>query len=308
MGLAPARNTPTGLGSAQLMTCGRTSTITARRLPARRLHVVSAFSSRRLLVALWPNALLFHDRWGQLTPSSCGFAAATSTSGSPARLRGNSNARPFLHVCDTSRTAACARRSRRSSVDRQLQREQRPWPTRLTSGAGRTRWPQSNAAESRPNALRQRQREHWSWSNAAESWPNVLQRGRQKRWPPNIVAMSWTNALRRWRSLCWPRSNTAESRPNPLRQRRRTRWPRSNATKSRHNALRQRRSTRWPQSNATKKWQNALQRQRRTHWPGSNVAKSWPNALRRRQRKRWPRSKVSLGRQKWCWQSTMPRQ
>jgi hypothetical protein len=172
MGLAPAQNMPTRLGSGQSMTCGRTSAIAARRLPTRRLHIVSAFSRRRLLVALWPNALLLHERWGQPAPSSCGFAATASTSGSPARLCGDSNARPLLHICDTSRTAACARHSRRSSIDRQLQRKRSLWPTRLTSGAGRTHWPRSNAAKSRPNALRRRQRERWPWSNAAESWPN----------------------------------------------------------------------------------------------------------------------------------------
>jgi hypothetical protein len=56
MGLAPVRNTPSGIGSRPSMTCGRTSAITSRRQPAncfstRRLHIVSAFLMRRLLVA-----------------------------------------------------------------------------------------------------------------------------------------------------------------------------------------------------------------------------------------------------------------
>jgi hypothetical protein len=104
MGLAPVRNTHTGIGSGQLTNCGRTSTIASRRQPAnaistrkplvnarrpfvandslmsvpptnarrpsavngystRRLHVVSAFLTKRLLIALWPNALLLHNRW-----------------------------------------------------------------------------------------------------------------------------------------------------------------------------------------------------------------------------------------------------
>jgi hypothetical protein len=164
MGLSPARNTPTGIRSGQLTTCGRTSAIASRRQPAnailtrkpfvnarrpivaydsltsvpptnarrpsvvngfptRRLHVVSAFLTRRLLVALWLNALLLHHRWRQPELSSCGFTTAASTSGLPARLRSDSNARPLSHVCDTSRTAARARRSQRSSNNRQLQHE-----------------------------------------------------------------------------------------------------------------------------------------------------------------------------------------
>jgi hypothetical protein len=105
----------------------------ARRLPVvngfstRRLHVVNAFSTKRPLVALWSNALLSHDGWRPPKPSSYGFAAAASTSGSPARLCGNNNARPLPHVCNMSRTAACARGLWRSSIDRQLQREQRLW-------------------------------------------------------------------------------------------------------------------------------------------------------------------------------------
>ncbi len=122
IGLAPARNKPTGIGSEQLMTCGRMSAVASRRRPAiatstkkllinaRRLPVVNGFSTRRLLVTLWPNALLLHDRWRQPKLSSCGFAAAASTSGSPARLHGNSNARPLLHICNTSRTAAHQKR------------------------------------------------------------------------------------------------------------------------------------------------------------------------------------------------------
>jgi hypothetical protein len=74
IGLAPAQNKPTRIGSGQSMTCGTTSAITSKRQPAntistrkplvnarrlsvvngfstRRLHVVSAFSTRRLLVA-----------------------------------------------------------------------------------------------------------------------------------------------------------------------------------------------------------------------------------------------------------------
>ncbi len=162
MGLVPTRNMPNGIGSGQLTTCGRTSTIASRQQPAnaistrkplinarrpivandsltsvpptnarrpsvvngfltRRLHVVSAFSTRRLLVVLWPNALLLHSRWRQPKLSSCGFAAAASMSGLTARVHGDSNARPLSHVCNTSRTAACAWRLWRSSNDRQLQ-------------------------------------------------------------------------------------------------------------------------------------------------------------------------------------------
>jgi hypothetical protein len=108
----------------------------ARRPPVvngfltRRLHIVNAFSTKRPLVALWPDALLFHDGWRPPEPSSYGFATAASTSGLPTRLCGNNNARLLLHVCKMSRTAACARRSWRSSIDRQPQRKQRLWQTR----------------------------------------------------------------------------------------------------------------------------------------------------------------------------------
>ena len=125
----------------------------ARRLPVvngfsmRRLHVINAFLTKRPLVALWPNALLLHNGWRLPEPSSYGFAAAASTSGLPARPRGDNNARLHLHVCNISRTAACARRSQRSSVDRQPQHEQRLWQTRPPSNVasrrlhGRKRWP-----------------------------------------------------------------------------------------------------------------------------------------------------------------------
>jgi hypothetical protein len=278
MGLAPARNMPTGIGSGRSTNCGRTSAIAYRRRPtnailtrkplvnarrpinannsstsvlptnARRPPVVNGFSTRRLriisaflmsllLVASWPNALLLHDRWRQPEPSSSGFAAAAYTSGSPDRLCGNSNVRPLLHVCDTSRTAARARRSRRSSVNRQLQCERRLWPARLTSGAGRTHWPQSNAAESRPNALRRRQSQHWPRRDAAESRLNALRQPRRK---------------------CWLRSNATESRPNALRQPGRMRWPRCNAAESWPNALRRRRSRHWPRNDVAESWQIAL--------------------------------------------------
>ncbi len=148
----------------------------ARRLPIvnglsmRRLHVVNAFSTKRPLIALWPNALLLHDRWWPPEPSSYGFAAATSTSGLPARLCGHNNARLLLHVCDMRW------RSRRSSVDRQPQRKQRLWQMRPPSNIatrqlhGRKRWltrPTSNNAESRPNALRRWQSQYPPWNNVA---------------------------------------------------------------------------------------------------------------------------------------------
>ncbi len=139
MMLAPARNTPTGIGSGQSTTCGRTSAIAYRWRPTnailtrkplvnargpiiandsstsvpptnarrpsvingfsmRRLHVVSAFSTRRPLIVLWTNALLSHAGWQQPKPSFYDFANVTSTSNSPTRLRGNKNARPLLHV------------------------------------------------------------------------------------------------------------------------------------------------------------------------------------------------------------------
>jgi hypothetical protein len=118
MGLAPAQNATTWIGSGQSTPCGRMSAIAsrhrpaiaistskllgnnrrllttnasstrvlptnARRLPARRLHVVNAFLTKRPLVALWPNALLSHNGWRPPKSSSCGFAAAASTFGFP---------------------------------------------------------------------------------------------------------------------------------------------------------------------------------------------------------------------------------
>jgi hypothetical protein len=98
----------------------------ARRPPVvngfstRRLHVVNTFLTKRPLVALWMNALLLHNGWRPPNPSSYGFAAASSTSGLPTRLRGDNNVRRLLHICNMSRTAACARRSRRSSIEMEM--------------------------------------------------------------------------------------------------------------------------------------------------------------------------------------------
>jgi hypothetical protein len=224
LGLAPARNAPTRIGSGQSTNCGSTNATTSRRqlanafltsvlptnarmppvrrllaplntyfmsmLPTnarrppvingfsmRRLHIVNAFSTKRPLIALWPNALLSHDGWWPPKPSSYGFAAAASTSGLPARLRGNNNGRPLLHVCDMSRTAACTQRSRRSSIDRQPQREQRLWQTR----------PPSNIATRRPHG-----RKHWPMrptSNDAKSQPNALWHWRSQYLPRDNVTL-----------------------------------------------------------------------------------------------------------------------
>jgi hypothetical protein len=323
MGLAPTQNMPTGIGSGQLTTCGKTSAIASRQQPtntistkkplinarrpivannsstsvpptnarrpsvvngflARRLHVVSAFSTRRLLVALWPNALLLHDRWQQPKLSSCGFAPVASTSGLPARLRCDSNARPLSHVCNTSRTAACARRSQRSSNDRQLQREQWLWPTRLTSCTGRTRWPQSNATKSQPNALWRRRRTHWPWSNAAKNRPNMLRR--------------------QWRK-CWPRSNAAESWPNALRCWQRVLSLTSVVTGRRRNALQCWQSWRWPRNAVAENWQIVLQQWQSWCWPMSNIARKRPLAMQRWWMWRLPRSGVVMRRRQLlqCW-------
>jgi hypothetical protein len=221
MWLALVWNTPTGIGSGQSKTCGRTSAIAFRRQPinarrpivannsltsvpptkarrpsivngfsTRRLHVFSAFSTRRLLIALWPNVLLLLDRWRQPELSSCGFATANSTSGSPARLHGNSNARPLSHVCNTSRTAAHARRSRRSSNDRQLQRKQWLWPTRPTN-------------------------------NVATRWPHGLRSPRQSRRP--LLHVCNTN----WTAACAPHSlRNSDDRRHPREQRHWQSWRR----------------------------------------------------------------------------------
>jgi hypothetical protein len=141
----------------------------ARRPPVvngfltRRLHILNTFSMRRPLVALWPNVLLLHNGWQPPKPSPYGFAAAAFMSGLPTRLCGNSNARPLLFICDTSRTAAHVQSLRRSSVDRQLQHEQKLWPTR----------PPSNIATRRPH------RKHWPRSKLAMQWWNALQQRRQ---------------------------------------------------------------------------------------------------------------------------------
>jgi hypothetical protein len=94
--------------------------------------MLDGFSTRRPLGAntFWTHAPPRHNGWRLQQPSSYGFAAAASTSGLPARLHGDSNARQLSHVCNSSMTAACAQCSRRNSVDRQLQCEQRLWPTR----------------------------------------------------------------------------------------------------------------------------------------------------------------------------------
>jgi hypothetical protein len=156
--LAPTRNAPTRIGSGRSTKCGSMSATASRWQPAnaflisilptnarrppvingfsmRRLHVINAFLTKRLLVVLWPNALLLHNGWRPPEPSSYGFATAASTSGSPTRLCGDNNARPLLHVCDMSRTAAHAWCSQRSSIDRQLQCEQRLWQTRPPQGS-----------------------------------------------------------------------------------------------------------------------------------------------------------------------------
>jgi hypothetical protein len=158
----------------------------ARRLPKingfsmKRLHVVNAFLMKRPLIALWPNTLLLHDGWWPPKPSSYGFAATASTSGSPARLCSYNNARPLSHVCNMSRTAARARHSRRSSIDRQLQRKQRLWQMRPPSNVA-MRWPHG--------------RKHWLTrltSDNAKSRPNALRRWRSQYPPRNNVAhRSW---------------------------------------------------------------------------------------------------------------------
>jgi hypothetical protein len=221
LGLVPAQNTPTRIGSGWSKNCGSTSAIASRRRPAnailtrkpfvnarrpivannsstsmpptnarrppvingfstRRLHVVNAYSTKRPLVALWPNALLLHGRWRLPEPSSYGFAAATSMSGLPTRLCSDNNARLLLHVCNMSRTAACVQHSWRISVDRQPQCKQRLWQTR----------PPSNVATRRLHG-----RKLWltrPTSNNAESWPNVLRHWRSQYPPQNNVALcSW---------------------------------------------------------------------------------------------------------------------
>jgi hypothetical protein len=269
-GLALARTVPTGIGSGLLIPCGRTSTIAsrqrpanaistsklltknrrlltanassmsvpptnARRLPAGRLHIVNAFLTRRPLVTLWPNALLLHARWQQPKPYSYGFAAAASTSNLPSRLHGDNNTKSLLHVCDTSRTAACLRCSRRSSIDRQLRREQRLWPIRLTSGASRTHWPMSNVA-TRPTSGAYRMR--WLMSNIAMMRPHAMQRRWNWHLPRSNVAESQRNVLRQWQRQCWPRNDNVESQWSTLQCRQGGPSPTSIIARRRQNALR----------------------------------------------------------------------
>jgi hypothetical protein len=65
-----------------------------------------------------PNAASRNKNGRPTEPSSCGFAAATSTSGSPARLRGACNMRPTSHACGTRTNAVRVLHSPRTNVDR----------------------------------------------------------------------------------------------------------------------------------------------------------------------------------------------
>ncbi len=159
LGLAPARNPPTRIGSGQPKNCRSMSATASRWQPAnafltsvlptnarrpparrllaplnvfltnklpsnaRRLCVASASSTRRLLVA---NALPTHDRQQQPKSSSCGFTVNASTPGLLARPCSDSNVRLLLPACNTSRNAALACCKWRNSVSRRLPREQRP--------------------------------------------------------------------------------------------------------------------------------------------------------------------------------------
>jgi hypothetical protein len=159
LGLAPAWNAPTRIGSGQSTNCGSTSATASRQQPtkafltsmpptntrrplarrlltplnafltnelpsnARRLCIANASSTRRPLVA---NALPMHDRWWQPESSSCGFTVNASMPGLLTRPRGDSNVRPLLSASNSSRNAALARCKRRSSVSRWLQCKQKP--------------------------------------------------------------------------------------------------------------------------------------------------------------------------------------
>ncbi len=162
-----------------------------------------------------------------------------STSGLPARLRSNSNARPLLHVCNTSKTAACVRHLRRSSINRQLQCKQRLWPTRLMSSAGRM---------------------HWLWSNVAESWSNGLRQQHSWRWPRSNVAESRRNALQHWWSH-WPQNNIAKSWRIALQCRQRGLSPMSVVAGKRQNAAQCWGKRHWLTSNITLCWRRELQNQ-----------------------------------------------
>ncbi len=152
LGLAPARNSPTRIGSGWSTNCGSTSATASRQQPAnafltsvlprnarrpptrrlleplnsflmnelpskaRRLCVANASSTRRPLVA---NVLPTHDRCRQPESSSCGFAVDASTPGLLARLCSNSNMKPLSPACDTSRNATCTRQWRTNGNDRQ---------------------------------------------------------------------------------------------------------------------------------------------------------------------------------------------
>jgi hypothetical protein len=274
LGLAPARNAPTRIGSGWTTNCGSTSTTASRRQPAnvfltsvpttnarrpparrllaplnafltnklpsnaRRLCFTNASSTRRLLVA---NALPMHDRWRQPESSSCGFAVDASTPGSLARLCGDSNVRPLMPSCDMSRNAACVRQWWMNGNDRR-----RP--------GGRKRWPR------RP------------MSDVARRRRSVLQRRRRWRWPRN-------DALTRRRStLCYPRqvlsplSNVAMRRPLALQHRRIWHLPRSGVSMRRRQLL--------PRSDVATRQPNKLQCWQNRCLLRSNVATRWHSLLR----------------------------
>jgi hypothetical protein len=165
------------IGSGRSTTCGKRSAIANssstskplaldRRLlvvngsltskplaPARRLLVVySSLTSkplaldRRQLVAnsSLPSKLLAPARRPPADrppePSSCGFAAAASTSDSPARPPGDSSVRPLSLVCDTSKNALSEQRWLNSSVLRLPRHVRRHWPMRWPSSAFVRRW------------------------------------------------------------------------------------------------------------------------------------------------------------------------
>jgi len=144
MVLALARTTPTGFGRGPSMYCGRTSTRrysrstplahTTRRLPAANSSSSSkphVPASRRLLPfanAFASSASALPRDNGRLNllpnknrrppePSSYGSAAAASLSGLITGLCDGSNAKPLLHTCATSRTAAGMRRHHEEAAE-----------------------------------------------------------------------------------------------------------------------------------------------------------------------------------------------
>jgi hypothetical protein len=170
---------------------------------------------------LWPfnaNAFLTNTPprpEGQLPtkPFSFGFATTASTCGSPDRIHGDSNVRPFSPTCNTSKNDACMRRLLTSSNKRRQLQDQRHWLSwrRMLQLWQRNYSPTSNVPLRWLNALWRRQQRCLPRNNVIESQQNVMQLRQRNYLPTSNIALRGLNALQCWQQRHWPKNNVPEA-------------------------------------------------------------------------------------------------